>query len=578
MGLCLRSYSTSDPSLTDMTKAFRIIPGLDDDPYPELTLRAARVRENRRSAPAECTSRRSICSLRLRVRGSSFVFFEFPANLLLGAAATRGHLVRTGSIMRVASAVAVALLAVAVLFAARRASDQGVAADLSRLAKAVGTPPRGAPKRFAVGLNACVDVIVPALDVFESLGLDGKAAEPQDHSAIDTLSSLEQTFKFFFSRGGAGERFVSDPAVFKRIADAARTAEASRNYIGGNAALIGVTIQNRAKQRNDESVRVLLGGRVGPDLRTLLGSDVAIAGGPSTDPADDYDEYHVILEYPKGAKWGGLVAPRANRFIVSHDMSNSRLEALEEFAASLSDFNPDTVVLSGLHMLEGEADAVRDTRLTDVKSFLRTVDVPIHLELASMANEPFVARIADTVFPYIDSLGLNEQELELLARAAGGPHPSLTTSDTPLTAGVAETLFWALNAFGKGGNARSRLTRIHFHSLRFHIIAQTRGSWSESSRAVIAGSWACTTRACNTSMPTTDQVESQFGASFPVSSSGDIVEIPKGQPWTQWTKDGIEFFLAPVWICKKPVSTVGLGDAISASGLAYSAAPKGVTA
>ncbi len=36
-----------------------------------------------------------------------------------------------------------------------------------------------------------------------------------------------------------------------------------------------------------------------------------------------------------------------------------------------------------------------------------------------------------------------------------------------------------------------------------------------------------------------------------------------------WEEDNIEFYLAPVLVCRKPVRTVGLGDAISAVGLVY---------
>ena len=67
-------------------------------------------------------------------------------------------------------------------------------------------------------------------------------------------------------------------------------------------------------------------------------------------------QVHLILEYAKGTRWGGSVATRANRFIVTRDESNSRLTALEPMAAALSsgNFDPQLLVISGINILEGQ--------------------------------------------------------------------------------------------------------------------------------------------------------------------------------------------------------------------------------
>ena len=41
-------------------------------------------------------------------------------------------------------------------------------------------------------------------------------------------------------------------------------------------------------------------------------------------------------------------------------------------------------------------------------------------------------------------------------------------------------------------------------------------------------------------------------------------------PVVAWQKGSVHFQLAPVLVCKRPLKTVGLGDAISASGLLHS--------
>lgn len=60
-------------------------------------------------------------------------------------------------------------------------------------------------------------------------------------------------------------------------------------------------------------------------------------------------------------------APNANRFIFSHDLSNGALNMLEVFVSSLDEFQPDLVVLSGLHMMEGQSKEMRQRRLMEVR-------------------------------------------------------------------------------------------------------------------------------------------------------------------------------------------------------------------
>lgn len=74
----------------------------------------------------------------------------------------------------------------------------------------------------------------------------------------------------------------------------------------------------------------------------------------------------VSLMPPKGEQWGSSRAPQANRFILSHDVSNGEMSMLETFVASLEEFQPDLVVLSGLHMMEGMGRDLWEERLKEV--------------------------------------------------------------------------------------------------------------------------------------------------------------------------------------------------------------------
>lgn len=72
-----------------------------------------------------------------------------------------------------------------------------------------------------------------------------------------------------------------------------------------------------------------------------------------------------------GEEWGQLKAPHANRFIFSHDLSNGAMNMLEVFVSSLEEFQPDLVVLSGLHMMEGQSKELQRKRLLEVIALLK---------------------------------------------------------------------------------------------------------------------------------------------------------------------------------------------------------------
>lgn len=64
-----------------------------------------------------------------------------------------------------------------------------------------------------------------------------------------------------------------------------------------------------------EGAKVLLGGPMGPQLRTLL-SDA----GPNMrllDAEGQKEDAHIILEYAVGDSWGGSTSSRNNRFILN---------------------------------------------------------------------------------------------------------------------------------------------------------------------------------------------------------------------------------------------------------------------
>lgn len=417
--------------------------------------------------------------------------------------------------------------------------------------------------RVAVGVNACVDVILSGVKLLQALGLD--SGDGQDHSVLHSKADLKEAFAHFMGKGAAAERFFSDAEAFHHIAQVASEYPGAQLYVGGNAALIGQKIAM------NPDLKVLLCGPIGPKLHELLDENIIVP----PESMQEWDEFHLILEYQAGEEWGRLRAPNANRFIFSHDLSNGAMNMLEVFVSSLEDFQPDLVVLSGLHMIEGQNKEMRQKRLLEAVAAISDIptDVPVHLELASMTDPDLMSEIIHQVFPIVDSIGLNEQELLFLTQAAAGPHASLASwTGIPDVGVVSDILFWILKEHGRTPKKASDLTRIHFHTLAYHVVATVDGYWANQVAAVAAGARVAGTQACATETIDTSRVFLKAPREFATSRIGEssIVSLNPSKPVSEWHRDGISFHYTPVLVCRDPLRTVGLGDAISAEGLLYS--------
>ena len=113
----------------------------------------------------------------------------------------------------------------------------------------------------------------------------------------------------------------------------------------------------------------------------------------------DKDEVHLIMEYGLDESWDGLKTSVANRFITSHDEANSELTFLGKYFDNADSFRPDLVLLGGLHLLETQSlDYIKD-KIVEMKKGMARIPttVPIHLELASMANRDCVKLLLNEV-------------------------------------------------------------------------------------------------------------------------------------------------------------------------------------
>lgn len=427
-------------------------------------------------------------------------------------------------------------------------------------------------------VNANLDLIVSATALLRSL--NETPGMGVDHSVLNTTKALQEQVTYSMQECAGTERYFSNKSLFDHIVQMAKTIPhtVSMNtlgdfkhdrvlffvqyFIGGNAALMAEKLVTFIPAAD-----IYLVAPIGPQLKKLLHSQLNI---PRESLAVQ-DEIHVIMEYPSHEVWGQITSSCANRVIHSHDVSNSQLSFLEPFKETILSSRPDLAILSGAHLLEATPRVFWEERIQEIASLLQTVrTTPVHFELATVGDLSFLRALLEGVVVRASSLGLNEQELLSLSKAVGvSLGINVSKPELPM---VADLLHWLITSYG----SLSGLSRIHLHTLTYHIVAElTEGPWHYGESAVVMGAKVAGLQACSVEKFDGKLFEIRLPSQFYLSHedmtlSNQMVHISPSSPVVHWLRGGVRYFLSPVLVCKQPLKTVGLGDAISSTGLVYS--------
>lgn len=192
-----------------------------------------------------------------------------------------------------------------------------------------------------------------------------------------------------------------------------------------------------------------------------------------------------------------------------------------------------------------------------------------------MGDLGLLKNLAQSLFPRVDSIGLNEQELGTLYEVLGGKFDAevehsrlVSTVPDPLT--VSRAIAYVLGSVKPLGKDRV-LSRVHFHCFGFHMIAEKENAkargFAHPLEGAAAGSIKATERACNRT--DLSDADLELHLKEVALATGEVVKLEPQKPYAQWKQHSLTFTLVPVLACAKPLQTVGLGDSISASALAY---------
>ncbi|BAS29143.1 ADP-dependent glucokinase/phosphofructokinase [Limnochorda pilosa] len=433
----------------------------------------------------------------------------------------------------------------------------------------------------AVGFHTVVDGLHQArpgeLDPLLAGNPDlAEAASSGTLSPPDELrspSDVVAALSWSLAHSTALERVITDPATFRWLS---ATLPVDRPTVGGNSGNMALALADLGLPRvlvfapplHPLLVRLLAQA---PRIQVLVDGQGSVPVTRAPVPAED-GALHWIFEYPSGLEVhlpsGTLSAARANRFIAAWNPGNHRLAEgtawLEALAPVAGEFSH--LVLSGFQLLsERYPDGTRFETwaqpLVDALGRVRRAAprIRVHYEWASIASPEIRTYLLRHLLPKVDSLGLNEAEMAVMARDLG--HPEWAASMGPRQ--VLETLRLLHEETG--------LRRIQLHVPGLYLTTSRSAVHTAQERlalaytALAAAARSARGRATPGDLPShlatplaPAGVEAVEGLRSLPGALGDP-SGPEGLRWGSLTAVAI-----PTRWVERPVWTVGLGDLISA--------------
>ncbi len=375
---------------------------------------------------------------------------------------------------------------------------------------------------------------------------------------INSLCDLVAGLIYCMKDGRGAEWFIRDVEVFDLVKK--RYLSDSMMRIGGNMGIMANVLSRMGAQLvvpnmvgDTRHLQALL-----PDRGVLLPEDFD-AGRPEV--------IHFVFDFTRGDSFEFedevFVIPRENRFIASYDDLNSRLSISPFFRDyALKHLKEmDGAIISGFHQLqksypEGKDYSFYFNRVIDQLEQWAPSDLFIHAEMGHFADADMARYVFRGLSGRVSSIGMNEDELAMLygihhvdvKRIEQMDAPALMDAcvecmkATDIDKMIVHTRDLVLFMFRDGMRERE------FESMQFGIRC--------------AGVFAATGL-----LPERD---GELPSELVLSEHGlqEIRRVPecmKCEGGVCSIHKGFNVCIAPTLICERPISTVGLGDTISAA-------------
>lgn len=265
--------------------------------------------------------------------------------------------------------------------------------------------------------------------------------------------------------------------------------------------------------------------------------------------------------------------PRENRFIATYDLMNMslKLNSCFESYANNHVHEMDGLLISGFHMmLEHYPDGSNYTvylqnALQQINNWKSNHNnLSIHMEFGHFTNSRMAQNIYLKLAPVVSSIGMNEDELLMLSCIHKTDEKSIFKLDVLSILQAAKNLLIA-----------GKLTKIIVHTREYIVsISNLHDKLSVENQieAMGFGVMCAGIFAAHGYLPARDRLslmscglkESSIGLSQ-LKIFSDVYNITKYGRGAGGIIDGYQICMLPALLIDKPISTVGLGDTVTAS-------------
>lgn len=335
-------------------------------------------------------------------------------------------------------------------------------------------------KGVIVGFNANVDKIIEinpkkilqiiSPEIINQINLNRIPSSCVENQ-IDFFSSLFNSIKY-----GKADEFLTDS---KRLSTWIENVfEIKKIKIGGQAGIIANLYNKLGLKHVLLSLPILnktLISLLDPNILTILKnrSSYSINLISTINIFEEQPIFHYVFEFVRGTYLVGkhkIDCPRDNRFILSYDEINTQLKFNQGFIDYCDEFLLDysLAIISGFHLINIKRDSsqsfydvIRPVEIMLKKWKITNPSICLHLEIASTKNIKLRQCIVETLFPLVDSIGLNEQELMSFIEILNPELSNQLRNDLNSI-----IVFKAINEIFQ----RYSHLRIHFHYLGYFLI------------------------------------------------------------------------------------------------------------
>ncbi|NJE25705.1 ADP-specific phosphofructokinase [Thermococcus sp. MV5] len=281
-----------------------------------------------------------------------------------------------------------------------------------------------------------------------------------------------------------------------------------------------------------------------------------------------------IFEFRQGTKFKfgneEIIVPYSGRFIVACRFEEfARIETSPQLKSHLPEIGEmvDGVILSGYQGIRKQYSDGKDANYylrkakEDIKLLKRKKDVKIHVEFASIQDRELRKKVIYNIFPLVDSVGMDEAEIAHILSVLG----YRDLSDRIFTYNRIEDAVLG---------AKILLDELNLEILQIHTIyylmyithRDNPLNEEELSKSLEVGTTLAATKAFLGDIKRPEDVK--VGLNIPFNEKGEFVKLRFEEAKRKMRTREYKIVMIPTRLVKKPVSTVGLGDTISAGAFA----------